>query len=72
MNRNEHLEWCKARALEYLDNNDLNNAYGSMASDLNKHPETENHSGIQLGMGLLMGGHLDTREKMQKFIEGFN
>ena len=25
-----------------------------------------------LGMALLMNGHLDTQEKMRKFIEGFN
>jgi len=72
MKRQEHLEWCKKRALEYVDNGDLNNAFASMSSDLNKHPETEKHSGIELGMMLLMGGHLSTPEKMRKFIEGFN
>lgn len=72
MDRQEHLEWCKQRALEYVDNNDLTNAYASMASDLQKHPETEMHAGISLGMGLLMMKQLDTQEKMRKFIEGFN
>jgi len=70
--RQEHLEWCKKRALEYVDSGDLADAYASMASDLNKHPETENHAAIQLGMMLLMGGHLSTIDKMRKFIEGFN
>lgn len=72
LNRQEHLEWCKKRALEYVDNNDLTNAYGSMALDLNKHPETEMHPGIVTGLGLLQFGQLDTQEKMRKFIEGFN
>ncbi|MEE9571527.1 MAG: hypothetical protein V3W20_00595 [Candidatus Neomarinimicrobiota bacterium] len=72
MNRSEHVEWCKKRALEYLDNGDLANAYASMVSDLRKHPETEGHAGIQLGVGMLFGGHLGTPEKMRKFIEGFN
>lgn len=72
MTRQEHLEWCKKRALEYCDAGDWEQAFASMGSDLRKHPETENHSGIQLGMMMLMAGHLSTPEKMRKFIEGFN
>lgn len=72
MNREEHLQWCKDRSLEYVKNGDLTNAYASMASDLRKHPETEMHSGIALGMNLLMAGHLDTTDKMEKYINGFN
>ena len=72
MTRSEHLQWCKDRALEYVDAGDLTNAYASMASDLTKHPETEKHAAIGLGMMMLMGGQLATQEKMRKFIEGFN
>jgi hypothetical protein len=72
MTRSEHLAWCKQRALEYVDQNDLTNAYASMASDLGKHPETERHPAITLGMMMLMGGHLDSPEKMREFINGFN
>jgi hypothetical protein len=36
----EHLEWCKSRALEYLEQGDLLQAHASMISDLSKHPET--------------------------------
>ncbi len=72
MTREEHLQWCKTRALEYVDNGDLQNAYTSMVSDLNKHEGTQGHSGIHLGMGLLMTGELNTQEKMRIFIEGFN
>ena len=70
--REQHMAWCKKRALEYVDVGDLANAAASMASDLRKHPETENHSAIQLGMGLLMIGQLSTVEAMREFIEGFN
>ena len=70
--RAEHLAWCKKRALVYVDLGDLNQAYASMASDLSKHPETANHGAIQLGMMMLMGGHLSTPHKMREFIEGFN
>lgn len=72
MNRAEHLAWCKKRALEYVDSGDLQGAFSSMASNLRKHPETEDHSGISLGLGMMMGGHLKTADKMREFINGFN
>lgn len=68
----EHLAWCKKRALEYVEAGDLHNAFASMASDLGKHPETAGHSGIELGMLQMMGGFLDTPQKMREYIEGFN
>ena len=70
--RVEHLAWCKQRALEYVDAGDIQQAFTSMASDLNKHPGTEGHSGIKLGMMMLMGGHLSKPAEMRSFIEGFN
>lgn len=72
MTREEHLEWCKKRALEYVDSGDCQGAYGSMASDLGKHEETAGHSAIPLGMMLLVNGHLNQPEDMRKFIQGFN
>ncbi len=70
--RSEHINWCKQRALEYVAINDLPNAFSSMASDLGKHDETEGHLGVQLGLMLMMNGHLSTKEKMREFINGFN
>ena len=72
MNRQDHLAWCKSRAIEYCDANDPQQAYASMASDLNKHDETRNHSAIEFGMMQLMAGLLQTPQEMRKFIEGFN
>jgi len=72
MNRSEHLQWCKERALEYVDSGDVTNAIVSMGSDLRKHPETEGHLGIQLGMVMMMGGKMNTADDARKFIEGFN
>ena len=69
--RAEHLAWCKQRALAYVDMGDTQQAFASMGSDLGKHPETANHSAIQLGMMMLMAGHLTTPAEMRKFIEGF-
>lgn len=72
MTRQEHMDWCKKRALEYVDNGDVRSAYASMASDLGKHPETQGHAAIQLGLMLMMNGHLDSPDEMRKFIQGFN
>lgn len=68
MTRAEHLAWCRERALEYADMGDVAQAMASLGSDLNKHPETEGHSGMMLAMG----GHLDSPAELRKFIEGFN
>lgn len=70
--REEHLKWCKDRALEYIEQGDIASAFDSMTSDLGKHPKTEGHAAIEWGMMLLLGGHLSTPDKMRKFIEGFN
>lgn len=72
MTRDQHLEWCKKRAHEYLAKGDVKNAVTSMLSDLSKHPETETSSGgilAQLGMITIMSGN--TREAA-RFIDGFN
>jgi hypothetical protein len=70
--RQEHLEWCKKRALEYSDAGDTAQAFSSMTSDLGKHDDTRNHAAIELGMMMLMGGMLSSPSEMRKFIEGFN
>ena len=70
--RAEHLAWCKRRALEYCDSGDTKTAFSSMASDLSKHPETEGHPAITLGMMELMSGRLNSPAAMRRFIEGFN
>jgi hypothetical protein len=72
MTRDEHVAWCKQRALEYVERGDVQNAYASMASDLGKHPETEGHPAIQLGMMMLIGGQLNSPTEMRRFIDGFN
>lgn len=72
MTRDEHLAWAKSRALEYLDRNDLSNAYTSMTSDLSKHPnfQKSTHAAIiQLGLFHVM--NRDKRE-LRRWIEGFN
>lgn len=73
MNREEHLQWCKQRAMAYVEAGDFSGAVTSMLSDLRSHPETE-ASGrgacAQLGMMELMRG--PTRESITRFIWGFS
>jgi hypothetical protein len=71
MTREEHLAWCKGRALEYLDAGDLENAVASMGSDLTKHPETETKSNdflVLIGMRHVLDGD---RAAVRRWIEGF-
>ena len=72
MDRQEHLEWCKKRALEFVDMGDLTQAFGSMLSDLRKHPETENHPAMKMGAAMMFENLLTTPEEMRDFINGFN
>ena len=69
---NDHLTWCKQRALEILDAGNIHGAYTSMISDMGNHPDTKDHDALMLGMQLMVNGHLNTDPKMRKFIEDFN
>ena len=71
MDRQQHLEWCKKRAHEYLARGDVQNAVTSMLSDMNKHPETTMNSQALTMLGMLAiqsGSTSDAR----RFIDGFN
>ncbi len=70
--RDEHLAWCKERALEALERSGVTEAFASLTSDLGKHPETAGHFGLVLGTAQLAAGHLSTREAMRRHIEGYN
>lgn len=73
MNRAEHLQWCKDRALEILDNGGTSTeAFASFGSDMNKHDETREHVAMQMGIVGLMGGLYQDPEEMRNFINGFN
>jgi len=72
MNRREHLQWCKDRAMEYVNDNNITDGIASFMSDMGKHPETEGHSALPLGMMLMMNGSLNTKTEAEKFIQGFN
>ena len=72
MTREQHLEWCKKRALKYLDQGDVRNAIYSMMSDMQKHEETKFDSGSvlsALGRMAVMSGD---PSKARRYIVGFN
>ena len=71
MNRSEHLQWCKDRALEYVDAGDNQQAMSSMISDLRKHKETESSAGFGFSLGMI-AMQSGSSEEMRKFINGFN
>lgn len=72
MNRAEHLQWCKDRAIEYARRGDIQGAYASFCSDMRKHEETESHIALDMGMMLMITGGLSTAQKMIDYINGFN
>lgn len=73
MNRQEHLKWCKERAIQEMDfYKDPSKGLISMVSDLRKHPETNHESLISLTMSQLMINPKITRQQVIRFIDGFN
>ncbi len=72
MNRTEHLQWCKDRALAYVNDGDITNAIASFQSDMGKHDETRTHAALPLMAQLMFSGNLSTTNEVTKFIEGFN
>jgi hypothetical protein len=68
--REQHLEWCKQRAREYLKTGDIHNAISSMLSDLSKHPETKLSNPFLPMVGMLAARDNDL-PAAERFIEGF-
>ena len=71
MTADEHLAWAKARALEYVDRGDLQNAVASMASDLTKHGAFR---GASYQRATLIGSSEISKgaEAVRRWINGFN
>lgn len=71
MTREEHLQWCKQRALEYLDQGDVTNAIASMTSDLSKHDETKSSNTTLMMLGMNYAINNDV-QGARRWIEGWN
>lgn len=79
MTREEHIEWCKNRAIaEYdyyaglKDPAALRNGMVSMMSDIMKHDETRSATLQSLIMQELMINPRMSRQEFVNFINGFN
>ena len=79
MTRQEHIQWCKDRAIQEYDyyaknepKSALRNGIISMASDISKHPETASQAMQSLCMMQLMTKPNMTRQEFVNFINGFN
>jgi hypothetical protein len=71
LTREEHLAWCKRRALEYVDAGALRHAVASMAADLKTHPDTDSpalNALVMIGMMYVTDGD---RVAVQRWIESF-
>lgn len=71
MTREEHIAWCKKRALEYWTHGDLPMAVTSMMSDMSKHEDTKNHAGLEIGKMMFGSPMMYDRTFVLRFIEGF-
>jgi hypothetical protein len=72
MNRSEHLQWSKDRAIECLNRGERGEAFASFNSDMSKHDDLMNHKALEMGMMLLIGGQLTSDRQMKDWINGFN
>jgi hypothetical protein len=80
MTREEHLKWCKERAIQeynyYYEKGKLQeavkNGVTSMMSDIGKHPETQSPSLQSLCMMTLMTRPNMSKQEFINFINGFN
>ncbi len=69
MNRQEHLQWCKKRALEELKENGVASAAASFVSDMGKHEQTKNPMTQQLILFAMMS---NDPKQLEECINGFN
>ena len=73
MTREEHLKWCKERAIAEIDySKDPKQGIISIMSDLRKHPETNKEALISLCGMMLLSDRIKTRQQAIDFINGFN
>ena len=70
MNRAEHREWAKKRALEYCNRDELQRALDSLISDLSKHPETHGLKWPESSLIKWMEGELATQEQDARIHRG--
>ena len=71
ISREDHIRWCKDRALEYVKLGDLDNAIASMQSDLTKHPETNTPEVIKRALDIELIYAISRHRRVVTWIHGF-
>lgn len=64
-----HLAFCKRRALEFIKNGDISNAFTSFQNDMRKNQKTAAHPALEIMTRQYFSGFLASAEKMRAFIE---
>ena len=72
MNRQEHLQWAKDRAIQYLEIDEIFHSWNSFCNDMRKHDELSNHAALSMGTMMMLQGFWKNKEECKKYIEGFN
>ena len=80
MTREEHLKWCKERAISEFDYHQkkggfqdaVRNGITSMMSDISKHSEISSPALGMLCLMHMMPGKINSRQEFVNFINGFN
>ena len=71
MTREEHIKWCKERAIQEMDfYKDPKKAIISMMSDIGKHPETNSETLRNLCMMQLLTKPNMSRQEAINFLNG--
>lgn len=76
MTKDEHLAWCKERALEFADVGDGPRCTSSMLSDIMKHEETSRSFEVGVRAAVAELGYPDslasaTPAQLRHWVEGF-
>jgi hypothetical protein len=72
ISREDHIQWCKDRALAYVELGDSNQAIASMISDLKKHPETTIAPAVERALLIPILFKQTDERKLIEWINGFN
>lgn len=71
--KDEHLMWCKTRAMAYLtEGSDPMQGWLTFSADMAKNKETMKHRGLSDGTLAIGSEGMNTAGEVLAFIEGFN
>lgn len=71
--REQYVQWCKDRAMEYVERGDLLEGVTSMMSDMDKRDDTKLKGALgALGIHAAMQAQQGNRDMVERFILGFN